>query len=327
MWVINTYPQFSEEALIAAAEANTPLGCGCSCLNLLIGGVVMLLLIAATGMGGFWLLTAYLPSLLLGSTTSVSSESTTLSTDEHYNQATALLEQAEYAIKKGNTGVDLALGEEKLKSAQRHIEQLPTSYTVYSYSSSKRRRSRRVAGQYSSQTVYDDQYADIRSKAEQLETQLTEKKQSQSRSVTFIKAAKKFAFSAATASQHPPHPSDTWKQIERQWLEAIAQLQKIEVEEIGYSEAQKLLTTYKTNLKIVRNRLQVQNEAQATLTQVNAQIQKLINSPPSTVEQLQVEIKKIINQLKTVKPGTTSYADVQQLLSSANNKLKQIQAQ
>ncbi|GAB1541510.1 hypothetical protein NUACC21_41810 [Scytonema sp. NUACC21] len=318
--VINTYPQFSEEALIAAAEANTPPGC----LSLFIGGVVMLLLIGATSLGGLWLLIAYLPSLLSGLTTSVSSESTTLSVDEHYNQATALLKQAEYAIEKGTTGADLALGEEKLKSAQAHIEQLPTSYTVYSYSSSRRRRSRRVARQYSSQTVYDDQYADIRSKAEELETQLTERKQSQSRSESFIKAAKEFAFKAAIASQNPPHPSNTWKQIESQWQEAIAQLQNIEVEEIGYPEAQKLLATYQTNLKIVQTRLQAQNEAQATLTQVNAQIQKLIDSPPPTVEQLQVEIKKIINQLKTVKPGTTAYPEAQHLLRSANNKLKQL---
>ena len=39
------------------------------------------------------------------------------------------------------------------------------------------------------------------------------------------------------------------------------------------------------------------------------------------------EIQGIINQLEKIKPGTTSYLKAQELLLSAQNKLKQLQPQ
>ncbi len=141
------------------------------------------------------------------------------------------------------------------------------------------------------------------------------------RSGTYIEAAKQYAFAAAKASQNPPHAAAKWEQIASLWQKAINQLENIQVEEAGYVDAQKLLAEYQTNLGIVQTRQQAESEAQETLKQVNQQIQSLIASSPSDSQQLKSQIQGIINQLKTVKAGTTAYAEAQQLLVSAQKKL------
>lgn len=60
----------------------------------------------------------------------------------------------------------------------------------------------------------------------------------------------------------------------------------------------------------------------AIFAQANQGIQNLIASPPSNLQQYKSEIQGIINQLRTVKSGTTAYTRSQQLLMSAQNKLK-----
>ena len=106
------------------------------------------------------------------------------------------------------------------------------------------------------------------------------------------------------------------------WGQAIERLQNIKVTEPNYLDAQKLLATYQTNIGIVQTRRQAESESQEILKQANRQIQNLIASPPSQPNQLKGEIQGIINQLRTVKPGTTAYAEAQQLLLSAEKRLK-----
>jgi hypothetical protein len=144
-----------------------------------------------------------------------------------------------------------------------------------------------------------------------------------SHSSTYIEGAKKFAFAAAKLSQNPPHPATKWEQVEKLWQKAINQLEKIDVEEPGYIEAQEFLAQYQTNFGIVQTRRQLETEAQKTLQEANAQIQTLIANPPSNPQQLKAEIQGVINQLKTIKTGTTAYAEAQKLLSSAEKRLKQ----
>ena len=143
-----------------------------------------------------------------------------------------------------------------------------------------------------------------------------------SSSGNYIEAAKQYAFEAAKASQNPPHPADKWEQIAKQWQSAIDQLKNIEVKEAGYVEAQKLIAQYQTNLGIVQNRQKYESEAIQILAQANQEIQSLIASPPSNLQQYKSEIQGIINQIRTVKSGTTAYTRSQQLLISAQNKLK-----
>ncbi|MBW4562045.1 MAG: hypothetical protein KME32_12990 [Mojavia pulchra JT2-VF2] len=142
------------------------------------------------------------------------------------------------------------------------------------------------------------------------------------RSGTYIEAAKQFAIAAAKASQNPPHPVVKWEQIEKLWQKSINQLENIRVEEPGYIAAQKLLAEYQTNLGIIETRRKAESEAQASFQEANEQIQTLIASPPSDPQQLKGQIQGIINRLKTIKAGTTAYAEAQTLLVSAQKRLQ-----
>jgi hypothetical protein len=51
-----------------------------------------------------------------------------MSMDNHYRQALVSVEQAEQLIEKATSPADLALGEEKLQEAQKHLDKLPTSF-------------------------------------------------------------------------------------------------------------------------------------------------------------------------------------------------------
>ncbi|MBD0386912.1 MAG: hypothetical protein ICV54_10410, partial [Nostoc sp. C3-bin3] len=51
-----------------------------------------------------------------------------ISMDNHYRQALVSVEQAEQLIEKATSTADLALGEQKLQEAQKHLDQLPTSF-------------------------------------------------------------------------------------------------------------------------------------------------------------------------------------------------------
>jgi hypothetical protein len=140
---------------------------------------------------------------------------------------------------------------------------------------------------------------------------------------SLIEAAKVFALQAAQVSQNPPHPAQKWKQAENLWVEAIERLQKIRVEEPNYLEAQKLLAAYQSNLGIVQSRKQAESESTQAFNEANRRIQRLVAYPPTDRNQFKGELMGIINELKTVKPGTSAYAEAQQLLRSAQQRLQQ----
>ncbi|AUT02879.1 hypothetical protein CLI64_22110 [Nostoc sp. CENA543] len=143
------------------------------------------------------------------------------------------------------------------------------------------------------------------------------------RSSKLIDGAKQFALAAAKLAQKPPHTETKWKQIAKLWSTAIEQLQTVQLEDPGYLEAQKLLATYQTNLGIVETRLQAEIDSQLSLKEANENIQRLIATPASEQQQLRSQIQGIINQLNTVQPGTTAYAEAQTLISQAKNRLQQ----
>lgn len=149
---------------------------------------------------------------------------------------------------------------------------------------------------------------------------------------TLIAAAKQFSMQAAVASQNPPHSVSQWQQIEDLWQEAIVRLQQIPAEDLaGYAVAQKSLAEYQANLGQIKIRKQYEADSVAALEQAQSAIQNLIASTPTDAKLLDrnrtiSEMQGIINQLEKVKPGTTSYLKAQELLLSAQNKLKQLQS-
>lgn len=150
------------------------------------------------------------------------------------------------------------------------------------------------------------------------------------RSSTLTEAAKQFALKAAIAGQHPPHTEAQWQHIRDLWLDAINRLNQVPVQDAGYIEAQKLLATYESNIGIVQIRQQAEKESQATLEQAQRQIETLLALTPTNAASLDrnrtiSQLQGIINQLEKVQSGTTAYLKAQELLLSAQNKLKQLQ--
>ncbi|HEY9695223.1 MAG TPA: hypothetical protein V6D15_23725 [Oculatellaceae cyanobacterium] len=150
---------------------------------------------------------------------------------------------------------------------------------------------------------------------------------------TLIAAAKQFSMQAAVASQNPPHSVSQWEQIEGLWQQAIVRLAEIPPEDLaGYAIAQKSLAEYQANLGQIKIRKQYEADSVSALEQSQSAIQNLIASTPTDAKLLDrnrtiSQIQGIINQLEKVKPGTTSYLKAQELLLSAQNKLKQLQPQ
>ncbi|MDD1428101.1 hypothetical protein MEO94_27350 [Dolichospermum sp. ST_sed9] len=133
-----------------------------------------------------------------------------------------------------------------------------------------------------------------------------------------------YALAAAKASQNPPHTSQKWEQIGELWEKAIQQLEKIQVSEPSYVEAQKLIAQYQTNVGTIKNRRQMESDAVDILKEANKEIQRLIASPPTDKNQIRAEIQGVITQLNDIKPGTTVYTESQRLLTLANKRIQQL---
>lgn len=150
------------------------------------------------------------------------------------------------------------------------------------------------------------------------------------RSNTLINAAKGFASAAAQMSQNPPHSTEIWKQCEELWGFAIQRLESVSVEETGYSDAQKLLATYRSNLATIEIRRRAETDAAQALEIAQRKVERLLASVPVEVDpydraQIVSQFQGIINQLKKIQPGTTAYEEAQVLLQSAEKKFKEWQ--
>lgn len=149
---------------------------------------------------------------------------------------------------------------------------------------------------------------------------------------TLIAAARQFSWQAAKTGQNPPHSVAEWQQVENLWEEAIKRLKEVSSEDLaGYAEAQKLLATYEANLGQVKIRRQAEEDSAEALESAQREIQNLLASVPTDTKDLDrsrvsSQLQGIINRLEKVQNGTTAYLKAQELLISANNKLRQLQA-
>jgi uncharacterized membrane protein YccC len=151
------------------------------------------------------------------------------------------------------------------------------------------------------------------------------------RITALITAARQFSWQAAKAGQNPPHSVTEWQQIENLWIEAIERLKEISSKDVaGYTDAQKLLAIYEANLGQVKVRRQSEADAVEALETAQREIERLLASIPTDADDMErnqvlSQLQSIVNQLEKVQNGTTAYLKAQDLLLSANNKLKQLQ--
>lgn len=146
------------------------------------------------------------------------------------------------------------------------------------------------------------------------------------RTGTLMDAARHFAMAAAVTGQNPPHTTAKWQEIEKLWEQAIDRLEKISLEESGYLEAQKLLATYQSNVGIVRIRRQVEESSVAALTEAKREIEYLLANAYEKGDRNRTigKIQSIIYELQNVQTGTTAYKEAQELIQSAQKKLKEM---
>ncbi|MBD0267131.1 MAG: hypothetical protein ICV77_02440 [Cyanobacteria bacterium Co-bin8] len=146
------------------------------------------------------------------------------------------------------------------------------------------------------------------------------------RSNTLIGAAREFALTAAQEGQNPPHNADTWRRIAALWEQAIDRLEQVPVEDAGYTEAQRLLANYTKNLGIVESKVSAEEDSARALESAEAKTQELLaqNLEGVAPNQIASELQGITNDLGRVQSGTTSHQKAQEMLRSAEEKLKQL---
>jgi hypothetical protein len=144
-----------------------------------------------------------------------------------------------------------------------------------------------------------------------------------------IEAAKTYAMAAAQSSQNPPHSATEWGEIISLWEQAIAQLRLVTVQDEGYVDAQAKLAEYQKNRGVALTRQQAERESVEALKQAKNLIpewQQLAGQiDEENVGMVAGKLQTIINQLESVKYGTTTYAEAQNLLKMAREGQKRFQ--
>ncbi|NDJ18122.1 hypothetical protein [Myxacorys almedinensis] len=155
--------------------------------------------------------------------------------------------------------------------------------------------------------------------------QITGSEAAHTLSANLIGAAKQFATAAQHPDQKPPHDAYQLRAIEGLWNDAIARLDKISERDADYPEAQKLLVTYKKALANAKIQLQTEADSAHAYAQAQQLTQQLMTSMenPFTTDRAQISsrLQKIIQELEKVKQGTTTYAEAQLLMESAQKRL------
>jgi hypothetical protein len=146
------------------------------------------------------------------------------------------------------------------------------------------------------------------------------------RSNTLIGAAQEFARTAAQEGQNPPHNVETWRRIVGLWQQAINRLEQVPVTDVGYAQAQSLLATYMNNRGIVEGRMAAEEASVRAMEDAKAGNQRLLaqDLERMAANQIASQLQGIVNDLSQVQKGTTVYAEAQEMLRSAEEKLKQL---
>jgi len=146
------------------------------------------------------------------------------------------------------------------------------------------------------------------------------------RTGNIIQAARLAAATAQKFSPQTPQTATEWEEAEKLWKEAIRPLERIKEEDSDYSSAKKLLEEYKEAQTNVSIRLKHEQKSVRAFEQAQTLTQNLLESIPDNAKSLQprevAKLQEIINELKKVHKGTTVYDEAQQLLRSAESKLK-----
>ncbi|MGB5969009.1 MAG: hypothetical protein WBG70_11840, partial [Spirulinaceae cyanobacterium] len=140
-----------------------------------------------------------------------------------------------------------------------------------------------------------------------------------------VAVAQQFHAQAKTSCPDAAHSANRWQECANLLSKATAMLEKVPPEDPGYVESQKLLAAYEAELGNIRIRKQDEEES----VQAYQSAQNLITNLPKTVNESNRDstandLLSIINKLEQVKPQTTVYEDARNMITSAENKKKEL---
>lgn len=118
-----------------------------------------------------------------------------------------------------------------------------------------------------------------------------------------------------------------WQTAKELWEEPITRLETIKVEDPDYLKAQELLQTYQQNLRLVKIRLQQEQNSVRSFEAAQQMTQTLLATVPDRAKTMtnhqRSQLRAIIDDLKKVAPQTTVYSDAQTMLKAAQKRLSQ----
>ncbi|MBD2527522.1 hypothetical protein [Nostoc sp. FACHB-133] len=240
-----------------------------------------------------------------------------MSMEQHYRQALASIEQAEYLIEKPTSAADLALGEQQLQQTKTHLDNLPVGlvndwpeykywwydwrFSIYGLNTARRQVGQleaKVFQEKNAQTLLtDNSQALLNAKQQyQIATTVTDKKS---------------AFAA--------------------WRSALDKLEEIPGQTLAGRTAQNQLDAYKRDFKEVVGLAAGNEHVSALITaaqQFSWQAAKSGQNPPHTVtewEQIENLWSEAIERLKEVSASDVAgYAEAQKLLATYETNLGQV---
>ncbi|MFB2833606.1 hypothetical protein [Floridanema evergladense] len=123
--ISDVFPNFSDKVLRKAAKANLPPGAW-SKIKWVVG-------IAGVSAGTVWLLNLPYPMIRwpVARTAPILLLPSYMKMDYDYRQAIVLVEQADQLVNRATSQADLVLGAQKVKQAQKHLDDLPVWFLGY----------------------------------------------------------------------------------------------------------------------------------------------------------------------------------------------------
>lgn len=148
------------------------------------------------------------------------------------------------------------------------------------------------------------------------------------RTSTLIDAAKQFAWTASSEAQNTPHSAETWGRIAGLWQPAIARLEQVPVEDVGYTEAQRMLAEYQNKLGYVQEQQIREQRSQDAFESAQLRNTALVGKVTRlNTDQYTSELQSIAHDLNKVQTGTTVYEPAQQLMQAVQARLQEAAAQ
>lgn len=135
--------------------------------------------------------------------------------------------------------------------------------------------------------------------------------------VPFAKAAQKLTNSKKS------HSVAEWEAIDRQWDNAIQQIQDIPVDNADYVKSRKILSDYQQQSDRAKIRLTEERTAVDSLQAIEVQINTLVQNHSSlNRDQAKAQLMTIEAKLKKIPQGTTAYDQAQDWLKSLQKRLE-----